>query len=132
MNTSIVNLSLKYIKNNNYNLIIKLSKWIYEELILIKYNDSKLNKALEVEDIEVIKILINLVQNKNLLNKYMYKFINKIHILKLFLENGANVHTSNDEALIWSTRYGYYKVVKLLLKNGANIHANNDEALKYA
>jgi hypothetical protein len=52
-NTSIVHSSLKYLKT--FNLVIKLSRWIYEELIKINYNDSKLKKALKIEDFEIVK-----------------------------------------------------------------------------
>ena len=36
------------------------------------------------------------------------------------LENDANVHAKNDEALRYASRYGHFEVVKLLLEAGAN------------
>jgi hypothetical protein len=89
MNTSIVHSSLKYI-NNNYNLIVKLAKWIDEELNLINYSDLKLNKALLVKDIEIIKSIIKYVKDKNIMNKYLSKYWNHFEITKLMLENGAD------------------------------------------
>jgi hypothetical protein len=53
LNTSIIHSSLKYLKT--FNLAIKLSIWIYEELIKINYNDSKLEKAFEKKDLELIR-----------------------------------------------------------------------------
>jgi hypothetical protein len=44
MNTYIVESSLKYIKNN-YKLIVKISRWIYFELIKINYSNSKIDRA---------------------------------------------------------------------------------------
>src|SRR3982750_878448 len=94
INTSIIVSSLKYLKK--YELIIKLSKWINEELIKINYIDLKLEKVLEKKDLEVIKEIIHLNENKNILNEYLANYCDDYEIIKLFLENGADVHAYND------------------------------------
>jgi ankyrin repeat protein len=47
----------------------------------------------------------------------------------LLLDNGADVHANNDEALRNATRE---EVAQILLSRGANVHANNNEALRRA
>lgn len=37
-----------------------------------------------------------------------------------------------NEMLKWSSRYGYTEIVKLLLENGADVHADNDYALEWS
>jgi hypothetical protein len=129
INTSIIHSSLKYLKTFN---IIKLSRWIYEELKSINYNDLKLKKAFKKKDLEIIKEIIHLNVNKELLNKYLTRYYNDYELVKLLLENNANVHSDNDYALRCASYEGHDKVVKLLLENGADIHAKNDLSLKWA
>ena len=108
MNTSIIHLSLKYL-NNNYTLISKLSIWINEYLVIIHYDDYKLKKAFKLEDSEVIKSIICLTQDQELLtyNFYIYvslmgyikrlniydkqKFDNCHNIIKLIGRNGIKI-----------------------------------------
>jgi|SRR3989338_961544 len=56
----------------------------------------------------------------------------KIAYVKFLIENGADVHAMNDEALRWASENGHFEVVRFLVKNGANVHAMNDEALRWA
>lgn len=96
-NTFIIHLSLKHLKNN-YRLVVKLSKWINEELINICYSsDNKFIRASFQNDLEVIKLLIYLVQDKNMLTEYLLANEYDIDTLKLFMENGADVHANNEE-----------------------------------
>jgi len=53
-------------------------------------------------------------------------------LTQAFLDAGADVHTSDDYALLTATRKGYDKVVELLIKTGADVHANSDYALCWA
>ena len=46
-----------------------------------------------------------------------------VKITKLLLDNGANVHFSNEWALRLSCMYGHKEVIKLLLEYGADINA---------
>jgi hypothetical protein len=45
------------------------------------------------------------------------------------LNNGADIHVENDQALIVAAGRGRLEVVRLLLDRGANIHAQDDQAL---
>lgn len=55
--------------------------------------------------------------------------INDINTIKYLVENGADIHTCDDYALLLSSEYGYLEVVKYLIELGANIHALNEQAL---
>ncbi len=56
----------------------------------------------------------------------------RLDFVIIALKNGANIHTNNDQALRWASRYGHLEIVKYLVSLGANIHTNNDEALIWA
>lgn len=53
-----------------------------------------------------------------------------LKIMRVLLENGADVHTNDDEALRANIHTLSPKIVRVLLEYGANVHANNDEALR--
>ena len=55
-----------------------------------------------------------------------------LEIVKYLVDNGADVHANDDEALRWAASNGYLEVVEYLVDNGADIHANNDGALMWA
>ena len=85
MDIYMICLSLKYI--NDYKNIIGLSKWIKNELTIINYNDQKLIKSLDKQDFEVIKLIINFVENKSILDKYLCREEKiSIDIIKLLLK----------------------------------------------
>ena len=55
-----------------------------------------------------------------------------VEVVKLLLENGADVNTNNDigiSALMAASSKGFVKVVKLLLEKGADVNAKNDDNL---
>ena len=52
-------------------------------------------------------------------------------IVKLFLDNGADVSVCDDESLTLASENGDLKTVKLLLDHGADIHAQNEKALEF-
>src|ERR1700730_12976536 len=95
MDIYMICLSLKYI--NDYKNIIGLSKWIKNELTIINYNDQKLIKSLDKQDFEITRLIINFVEDKTILDKYLCKEENfPIDIIKLLIENGANIHVYDD------------------------------------
>ena len=51
-----------------------------------------------------------------------------LEVVKYLVQQGAG----DDVALRWASLQGHLKVVKYLVQNGANIHANNDVALRWA
>lgn len=54
------------------------------------------------------------------------------NVVELLLSRGANVHTFCDEALRWACKNGHTGVVRLLLQNEANVHADGDWAIRWA
>lgn len=52
-----------------------------------------------------------------------------LETVQLLLDNGAYIHTHNDEALQSAALKGHTDIIHLLLDNGADIHADNDRAL---
>lgn len=105
INVSIICSSLKHLKK--YKLVVKLSRWLYEELSIFNYKDSKLEKALSMKDIVVIKSVINRVEDKNIMNKCLYRYLEHFDIIKLMLENGANESEFIYESLN-KAQYGIY------------------------
>jgi ankyrin repeat protein len=66
------------------------------------------------------------------LNENLIKFakIGDLNKIKLVLEQGADIHASNDEALRISAKNGHLEIVKYLVEHGANIHINDNAALR--
>ena len=78
---------------------------------------------------EILSHLGNLTPDKLLMKSSVVGFLPGV---RLALENGANVHAYDDDALRWASRRGHKNVVELLLKNGADVHAEDDYALRWA
>ena len=53
-------------------------------------------------------------------------------IVQVLLDHGADVHADNDLALQWASKEGHSEVVKVLLDHGADVHADDDFALQWA
>lgn len=53
-------------------------------------------------------------------------------IVAMFLENGLDVHYSDDKALRWSAKNGHIDVVRALIDHGADVSAREHEALRNA
>lgn len=58
--------------------------------------------------------------------------IGDLNGVKQTIENGADVHTNNDESLRMASNNGHLNVVKYLVENGADVHAENDYSLRWA
>lgn len=135
INVSMLVTSFKYLRD--YKLICSTSTWIYQELSMIKYSDSKLIKSFKTEDIEVTESITHLNKDKILLDKLLSKafYCNQMfedmiyRLVKILLQNGANIHIRNDKILRTAARYNYLKILKLALQYGADIHAKNEQAL---
>lgn len=55
-------------------------------------------------------------------------YFGKLSIVKLLIENGADVHANNDWPLRYAVYKKHYEVVEYLLQNDANVDVNNGEA----
>ena len=80
--------------------------------------------------IDIVKLLIEKDNSQKMCNKAFecFSFLGNIELVKYFLDNGADVHSSNDYAVRTASQKGYLEIVKYLVENGANIHADNDRA----
>jgi hypothetical protein len=129
MNNFLIVSSFKYI--NNYRLIVKLSNWIYEELKIMKYNDSKLLKSLYFMHDDITQSIINFVSNKNILDKYFsdrlsdktpFPRLITTNIVKLFIEMNINIHMKDDLFFQRSCFLNCIDIVVILLDNGSKIN----------
>jgi len=84
--------------------------------------------------INAIKLLIEY----NIDSKFMdaalcfASYHGQCQIVRLLLENGTDVHTNRESALIAAASRNQYAIVEILLQYGADIHANNDASLRCA
>ena len=88
--------------------------------------NNDLYTALQNKDIQQVKKLIkdnnssSIDYDAALRTSLMYS--NNTEVVKLLLDNGADIHALNDFPLRWASRYGRTDTVKLLLDHGANIY----------
>jgi ankyrin repeat protein len=70
--------------------------------------------------------------NKNQLNDDLIQASQHDNLInvKSLIEQGADIHTKDDESLIMSARYGHLEVVKYLLEQGSDVNAQFGQALK--
>lgn len=132
MNTSMIYYSLQYLEYN-FSIVASLSKWIYQELTIFNYDDSKFQYQLlkNTDNAKIVKELIPLVQNNSelkycLLNLCLMTYnknIKKKIIILLSSESiNINYPIDDDLYLVHIIKKNLnYKLVKLFLKNGAII-----------
>ena len=53
-------------------------------------------------------------------------------VIERLIEEGANVHADDNDALRWSSLKGHLGAVKVLLEHSADVHADEDDALQWA
>lgn len=98
------------------------------------FQDECLAIASEGGHLELVKFFLEhttFTQSKN--SAFILSASNEhTDIVKLLLENGADVHFSQDYALVTASERGHTEIVKLLLKFGADVHAQNNFALRKA
>ena len=75
-----------------------------------------------------LEININ-VLNEELLWACRYEHL---EVIKLLIENGADVSAGNNCALMMASENGRLEVVKLLIENGADVSVRNNYALQWA
>jgi ankyrin repeat protein len=88
-------------------------------------------EAAKIGDLEQVKLLISDIKNieQAFICAAQYGYL---EVVKLLIHEGADIHASNDLALLYAAQYGYLEIVKLLIHEGADIHASNDRALLWA
>lgn len=58
--------------------------------------------------------------------------MDRLGMVTILLQNGANVHTHDDVCLRESVAHDNLPLVRILLDNGADVHSHDDEALRDA
>jgi ankyrin repeat protein len=94
-----------------------------------------LRLAIVSNKMEMVKLFIEQGANVNLIDNYALKIAccNGLYeITKKLIDSGANVHASDNYPLQVAASNGYENIVRLLIDNGTNIHNNFDHALIWA
>ena len=55
-----------------------------------------------------------------------------LEVIKYLVSQGTDIHAYDETALRWAAYGGYLEVVKYLVSQGANIHTKNNAALRWA
>lgn len=53
-------------------------------------------------------------------------------VLEYLIQNGANIHAMDDDALVIAAKGGHCATVTTLLRRGADVHAQKDKAMEWA
>ena len=96
---------------------------------------SKVIEAVKNNDLENIKRLVEQGANLHADDEEALQWAAEkghLEVVKYLLERGANLRACVGWALRWAARNGHLKVVEYLLEKGANLHAENDHALRLA
>jgi ankyrin repeat protein len=114
----------------SYNEICKMHKSkIIANVFFNKYGKKNVlrnEKVLErFDDLKMVKELFRLGADSS--NKALIKSAENgnLEIVKILVQNGANILAQDNEALRASSELGHLEVVKFLVQNGANIHADD-------
>ena len=105
--------------------------------IIKKYKAHALNMKYvgKVDDINTFKYLVDNGANIHADDDEALRFSaynGNLEIVKYLFEHGANIRALDDWALCLSASQGHLEVVKYLVENGADIHACNDSDLCWA
>ena len=88
-----------------------------------------LNELIIQNNFSTIRTIVESTKNYNTYILVGACICGKIEIVKLLLENGVDIHYTDDNALRVACEVGHYDIVKLLLDAGANIHAKYGDPL---
>ncbi len=128
--------------NNILEYLISVYPNYYTKLDVYGAINPSLIIAIQNNNIETIKILLESIPDKD----YRIKYINShngfalnyvckrngLDIAKYLIDCGADISVNNNYCLKRAARKGHINVVKLLVDNGADIHARHDYALRWS
>ena len=85
--------------------------------------------------LEIVKLLIDNGADVTADDNYAIRRASDnghLEVVKLLIANGADVTADNNQAIRDASNNGHLEVVKLLIDNGADVNANNNEAIRWA
>lgn len=129
-----------YIYDVCYNDHIECLKLLIDHGVDIFYDKKSdwsepLYLACKKADLELIKYILNGLENENKYNNVLHYLSEYSHIdlMKWAIDNGADVNSADGVCLVFACPHKEQKhVVKFLLKNGADIEVRNGESIKMA
>src|SRR4051812_4078405 len=118
---------------------INLSENVYYELKQVNYSDKLLDSIYSRQDIDSLSKVINQVEDKSLITKFIglfqiYCSKDDVKLLECIFQVIEKVDfTAFDNILlIIASKYEYLEIVKYLIENGADLHAKNNCTLRQA
>jgi len=114
--------------NDSYN-------YLYDHILKLYKNDMDLKYLLpslsRKGNAYIVELLLQLNINKKIINASLIEATegNKLEIVKLLLNSGANIHINNDVIIILAVDTDNVELIEYLISRGANIHARNDKPL---
>jgi ankyrin repeat protein len=84
---------------------------------------------------EMVKLLIENnadIHDKNDSSLSLASINGHLEIVKILIQNNADVLAKNNYALRWASRNGHAEIVRLLIENNADIYSHDNYALRYA
>ncbi len=101
----------------------------------IKELDDSLIKMAESGDLRRIRYLVENGADTHAKNDEALRVAAEnghLEVVKYLVETGADIHAEDDYAVTSAAGKGHLDIVKYLVENGADIHAKNDETLRWA
>ncbi|AUV58887.1 ankyrin repeat protein [Bandra megavirus] len=128
--------------NNILEYLISVYPNYYTKLDVYGAINPSLIIAIENNNFETIKILLESIPDKD----YRIKYINShngfalsyvckrngLDIAKYLIDSGADISVNNNYCLKRAARKGHINMVKLLVDNGADIHTRHEYALRWS
>jgi len=103
---------------------------------LDKYNlNTCLKAAAEIGDLELVKLLIEQGADVKANNNYALRYASEnghLEVVKLLIEHGADVKAYDNYAIRHASAKGHLEVVKVLIEHGADVKDNDNYAIKWA
>ncbi len=73
-----------------------------------------------------------LATNIDYLFQQACKTTDDVHLIKFLLDRGADIHVTEDKAIVWVAKNGSVEILRFLLSNGLDVNLHYDNAVYYA
>lgn len=123
MNISIIVESMKYIINYEK---VQVTNWLWQLIIENNYTDSKLFKAFASSRLDIVKSIVHLVKDVEILNTYLRAnaYYLDSNIILLLIENGANILELLVNEIIDLNVLKCSKLMMIILDSGSEIKSS--------